>query len=191
MGRVEGISRRSFLAKSGTVLGTAALAPLLPQRVLSRVGGGFWLPAALASPNVVMDPTNPTNFNQDGGQTVTPGSVLTITDAAISDFATLWAPNPNASAGTTLDVIATFQMTSTIPAGADNDNRLVINDGSSRAAIASCTVLSGTRGMGLLSHGLPTDSGSYPVFVPVAQAAILPRGTVLLDFVARICEHRL
>ena len=109
------VTRQSFLARGGAVFGAAALAPLLPQRVLSRVGGGFWLPAALASPDIVLDPTNPTNFTQDGGQNSTPGSVFTLSDGDVADIVAFWAADPNASAGTTLDVIATFQVISTIP----------------------------------------------------------------------------
>lgn len=164
---VGAVTRRGFLARGGAVVGAAALAPLLPQRVLSRVGGGFWLPAALASPDIVLDPTNPTNFTQDGTQKAIPGSVLTLQDATVADFVAFYAAVPDASPGTTLDVTATFQVVSDVPAGADGDNRLVINDGAARAAIASDAYVGGQRGIGLLSQGSPTDSASYPAFVPV------------------------
>jgi hypothetical protein len=116
---------------------------------------------------VTLNPTNPTNFTQDGTQKSTPGTTLTLSDATVADFIAFYAADPDAAAGTTLDVVATFQITSTVPAGADADNRIVISDGSGRAAIASCIVQNGTRGIGLLSSGPATDVASYPVFVAV------------------------
>lgn len=160
-------TRRSFLVRSGALVGATTLAPFLRQGVPSTMGGGFRLQAPLASPDIVLDPTNPTNFIQDGGQQSTPGSVLTLSDGDVADIVAFWAADANASAGTTLDVIATFQILSTLSAGADADNRLVINDGVSRAAIASCVTISNVRGIGLLSAGSAFDPASYPLFVPV------------------------
>ena len=43
----------------------------------------------------------------------------------------------------------------------------MINDGVSRAPIASCVQISDVRGLGLLAQGDPHDPASYPVLVPV------------------------
>jgi hypothetical protein len=164
--RPHAVTRRRFLTKSGMVLGAAALGPLLPEANLSRLGRGLWLPAAYAS--TVLDPTNPFgNFTQDGTQSVTPGTVLTIVDQNVGDFAVLFATDFDAGAGIELDVVATFQVLATLPNNVDVGNHVVINDGQTRSAIAQCITLNGVDGIGLLSQGSPADPASYPVFVPV------------------------
>jgi hypothetical protein len=148
------------------VLGAAALGPLLPEANLWRLGRGLWLPAAYAS--TVLDPTNPSNFQQDGTQTATPGSPLRLVDASIGDIILLFAPDPDAAAGIELDVVARFQLINPTPGGADAGNRVVINDGVTRSAIASCIFNSQfVPGIGLYSHGPTTSTASYPIFVPV------------------------
>jgi hypothetical protein len=114
-----------------------------------------------------LDPTNPFgNFKQDGTQTVTPGPVLAIADQNVGDFAVLFATDFDATAGTELDVVATFQVLSTLPNNADAGNRVAINDGT-HAAIAACVIQNGVNGIGLLSTGSTSDPTSYPVFVAV------------------------
>jgi hypothetical protein len=116
---------------------------------------------------IVLDPTNPANFSSEGNQTITPGSVLTFADQSIGDFALLFGNDADAVPGVELDVIATFQVLSTIPMNADVGNRIAINDGLNKAAIAACIIQNGVKGIGLLSTGSTTDPASYPVFVPV------------------------
>ena len=114
----------------------------------------------------VLDPSNPNNFTRDGNQNFTPGAVLTFTDNSIGDFVTLFAQDSDAPAGVDTDVVATFQVRVTGPSNADADNRVVINDGVTRAAIAACVIVNGMKGIGLLSQGPASDPASYPVFVP-------------------------
>jgi hypothetical protein len=115
-----------------------------------------------------LDPQNPTsNFTKEGGETHAPGAVLTLTDAASSEFVSFFASDTDASPGTEIDVITTFTITQTAPNNADAGNRIVINDGASRAAIAACIVKNGERGIGLLAQGAASDPASYPVFVAV------------------------
>jgi len=147
------------------MLGAAALGPLLPEANLWRLGRGLWLPAAYAS--TVLDPTNPSNFKQDGTQTATPGNVLRLVDSSISDIILLFAPDPDAAAGIELDVVARFQLINPLPAGADVGNRVVINDGVTRSAIASCFFKQNVPAIGLYSQGPTTDAASYPIFVLV------------------------
>jgi hypothetical protein len=116
---------------------------------------------------IVLDPTNPANFSSEGLQTITPGAVLTFTDQSIGDFALLFGNDADAVPGVELDVIATFQVLAGIPANADAGNRIAINDGLNKAAIAACVIQNGVKGIGLLSQGDATDPASYPVFVPV------------------------
>jgi hypothetical protein len=132
------------------VLGAAALGPLLPDANLWRLGRGLWLPAAYAS--TVLDPTNPSNFKQDGGQTATPGSVLRLVDSSNGDIILLFAPDPDAAAGIELDVVARFQLINPIPANADAGNRVVINDGVTRSAIAAAAYPDRTRRWGPQCH---------------------------------------
>lgn len=59
----------------------------------------------------ILDPNNPnTSFNQDGTQTFTSGSTLTLRDASTSDFIAFFASDSDATAGSEIDVIATFQI---------------------------------------------------------------------------------
>jgi hypothetical protein len=53
-----------------------------------------------------------------------------------------------------------------LPNNADADNRVVINDGITRTAIAAFVIVNGVKGIGLLSQGPVSDPASYPVFVP-------------------------
>ena len=119
-----------------------------------------------------LDPTNIANFNQDGTQPVTPGSVLLFDDQSVSDFCVLFANDDDAAAGIEVDVIATFKVRVTTRMNADVGSRVVINDGQTKAAIAEAVVINGINGVGLLSQGPLSDPASYPVFVaPDWQAA--------------------
>lgn len=114
-----------------------------------------------------LDPTNPIAlFQQEGGQIFTPGSALKLADTSKSDFIVLFAFDNDAAAGTDLDLIATFRVTAGVPVNADAGNRIAINDGISKSAIAACIVQNGVNGIGLYSSGSRFDSSSYPVFVP-------------------------
>jgi hypothetical protein len=114
-----------------------------------------------------LDPNNPGNFTQDGTQTATPGNVLTLADQNIGDFVLLFANDSDAAAGVELDVVATFQVTATTPNNADAGNRVVINDGIAKSAIAACIQQNGVNGIGLYSQGSTSDPAAYPVFVAV------------------------
>ena len=132
--------------------------------------GGCSGPRRAQAP-ITLDPANPSNFSKDGGQTATPGSVLTLTDTSAGDFVLYFANDADAAAGTEADVIATFQVRQTAPNNADVGNRLVINDGVNRSAIAACIIKGGVRGIGLLSQGVASDPDAYPVFVAVDWTA--------------------
>ena len=114
-----------------------------------------------------LDPHNPSTFQKEGGESHTPGNVLTLTDQGIADFVAFFAADVDASPGTDIDVVATFQIRQTSLNNADTGNRVVINDGVTRSAIAACIVKDGVRGIGLKSQGQASDPASYPVFVPV------------------------
>jgi hypothetical protein len=139
----------------------------IPQRILLTLTLILVLATAPVEAAITLDPTNPANFNSEGNQTITPGAVLTFTDQSIGDFALLFANDADAVPGVNLDVIATFQVLSTIPINADAGNRIVINDGLNKAAIAACVILNGVKGIGILSTGAASDPASYPVFVAV------------------------
>lgn len=175
MAASEGITRRSFVKRGGVLVGAAALTPLLPERVLFRFGGRQWLAAAYASPGVVLNPADPSNFTQDGAQTFTRGTVLTLQDASFGDFIAFFAADVHANPGTDVDIVATFQVLSSVPVGADAGNRVAINDGQTRSAIAACCRIpsggSSANGIGLLSQGEASDAASYPVFLPVDWTA--------------------
>lgn len=93
--------------------------------------------------------------------------MLRLTDTTSSDFVAFFAPDADAAPGTEVDVTATFQIQAHIPNNADAGNRVVINDGATRSAIAACIIKNGERGIGLLSQGATSDSAAYPVFVAV------------------------
>ncbi len=115
----------------------------------------------------ILDPNNPGLFQREGTQPFAAGATLTLADASSSDFINFFTFDNDAAAGTDLDVIATFRVTASVPVNADAGNRVVINDGVSRSAIAACIVKDGVRGIGLYSSGSRFDPSSYPVFVPV------------------------
>ena len=115
-----------------------------------------------------LDTTNPTaNFTNEGGQSFTPGTVLTLTDTSIGDFVSFYAADLDAYPGNAVDLVATFQVRNETRFNADAGNRIVINDGATGSAIAACIVKNGVLGIGLLSQGVASDPASYPVFVPV------------------------
>ncbi len=162
----QSITRRSFVAKSGMALGVAALAHALPDAVWRWLGArNALLPAAWASPGVVLDPMNPlANFQTEGSQQFTAGVKLRISDASPSDILNFFAADADAAAAT--DLVSTFQIASFVPAGADTGVRFVINDGL-KATTAACVIINGVRGIGLAIDGAFTDPATYPVFVQV------------------------
>ncbi len=119
-----------------------------------------------------LDPNNPSSFQKEGGESHTPGNVLTLTDLSSSDFVAFFAADSDAYPGIDIDIVATFQVRQTGPNNADAGNRVVINDGVTRSAIAACIVLNGVKGIGLKSHGPASDPASYPVFVPIDWQAV-------------------
>ncbi|MEX2310745.1 MAG: hypothetical protein WD738_24470 [Pirellulales bacterium] len=120
----------------------------------------------------ILDPQNPSNFTRDGQQNFTAGTVLTLSDSSLSDYIAFFANDSDAGPGRDVDVVATFRVIQTAPNNADAGNRVVINDGLSRSAIAACVFIGGVRGIGLLSTGDPSAPASYPVFVPVDWQAL-------------------
>ncbi len=132
-----------------------------------------------------LNPQDISNFTQDGSQTATTGTVLTLTDLNIGDVVIEWANEPDAHAGIDLDVIAKFQVTANNANNADAGNRIVINDGLTKSAIAACVIKNGVNGIGLYSHGSFSDPASYPVFVAVdwqaAPVTIRLRRTAIGD----------
>ncbi|HEY6045405.1 MAG TPA: HYR domain-containing protein, partial [Pyrinomonadaceae bacterium] len=115
-----------------------------------------------------LDPNNPgANFTQEGGQTFTPGNVLTLTDTSQADFIAFFAGDGDAAAGQEIDVVTTFKIDVTFPVNAEVGNRVVINDGAAKSAIAACIIQNGVRGIGLKTQGLATDPTAYPIFVPI------------------------
>ena len=115
---------------------------------------------------VTLNPMDPSNFTEDGGQTITPGSVLTFTDQSVGDIALLFSNDADALPGVEVDIVATFQILSTSPNNVDVGNRVAIID-ANKAAIAACVILNGVKGIGLMSTGPMSDPASYPVFVAV------------------------
>jgi len=66
-------------------------------------------------------------------------------------------------------------VTTSAPVNADAGDRVVINDGVAKSAIAACIVQNGVNGIGLYSSGFRYDPSSYPVFVPAdGQTAPVP-----------------
>jgi len=115
----------------------------------------------------ILNPNNPGDFNQDGTQTFTSGATLTLSDTSTSDFILFFASDSDANAGSEIDVIATFQIRQTTRNNADAGNRVVINDGQTKSAIAASIVKDGEFGIGLMSQGAASDPNTYPVFVAV------------------------
>jgi hypothetical protein len=122
--------------------------------------------AATTMAATTLDPNNPGLFQTEGTQLFTAGSVLKLTDTSKSDFILFFAFDNDAAAGTDLDLIAKFRVTAGVPVNADAGNRIAINDGVAKAAIAACIVQNGVNGIGLYSSGSRNDPSSYPVFVP-------------------------
>ena len=144
----------------------------------ATVGVATTLSFAPAHAITILNPQDPSNFDKDGTQPFAPGNVLTLDDTSVSDFVTLYAYDADAAAGRDIDVVAAFQVRDGVPTNADVGNRVVINDGQTRSAIAACIYFryynpdgSGNYvqvpGVGLLSQGSPSDQASYPAFVPV------------------------
>jgi hypothetical protein len=156
-------TRREFTQDVGAGLMGGVLTRVLPW----AVGGSALLWPWRVEAAILLNPQDPSNFTQEGTQSFTPGTVLTLTDGSVSDFIAFFAPDGDASPGVAVDVVATFQVLSTAPVNADAGNRVVINDGQTRSAIAACIIKNGINGIGLLSQGSPTDPASYPVFVAV------------------------
>jgi hypothetical protein len=142
---------------------------------LAAKTGSFTTPGAECVPQpaaTTLDPQNPNGCCQkEGNETAIPGAVLTLTDTAVSDFVAFFALDTDAAPGAEIDVVTTFQITNGSPNNADAGNRVVINDGVTRSAIAACIFKNGERGIGLLSTGTASDPAAYPVFVPVDWTA--------------------
>ena len=58
-------------------------------------------------------------------------------------------------------VVATFQIRSFTPSGADTGFRFIINDGQLRAAVVTCAILNGQRVLALAGAGAPNDPATY------------------------------
>jgi hypothetical protein len=153
------MKRRKRLLKKNSVACTLAIFALLALETTV-----LWPVRVEAA--ITLDPTNPGNFQRDGSQSFTPGPVLRLADQSVGDVIAFFAPDPDAAAGSELDVIATFQIISTQPNNAEVGNRVAINDGT-KGAVAACIIKNGVNGIGLLSQGPSSDPNSYLVFVPV------------------------
>jgi hypothetical protein len=165
-----GNGNRRGKAMSSTILGTrmkkrlACALAILATPVL----------ATTADAATTLDTTNPfVNFIHEGGQPFTPGPTLTLNDTSVGDFKSFFARDVDAAPGIDIDVVATFQiLPGNISNGAELGNRLVINDGTSHAAIASSITKNYLDGIGLrMAGGANSDPASYPVFVPVEHSS--------------------
>jgi hypothetical protein len=78
------MSRRRFLVRGGVLVGGAAVASMLPDPLVRRLGGRFWLEEALASGasfDPVPDPIA-AGWTQVGSGTVTPGALFGLNDSS-------------------------------------------------------------------------------------------------------------
>jgi len=125
-------------------------------------------PAAHAD-ELVLDTANPlADFAVEGSQFFTPGpGALVLHDQSVSDLVNFYGEAPFAAPGTTVDLIASFQIRTATCANADCGVRFVINDGSFKALVAAAVEINGVKGFGLASGTNFIDLTNYPVFVPV------------------------
>ncbi|MHB8793344.1 MAG: hypothetical protein ACYC6O_08415 [Thermoleophilia bacterium] len=135
-------------------------------------------PIAAGLPNaesVVLDPEDISNFTLVGTQAPDTGPELLFSDAMNTDVSGLYALAPWAAIGTTVDIIATFQVTSQASHGVDAGFQLVINDGANnRAAIMSAILINNLPHIGLVGAGPRDQLATYPAFVQAEwQAAPL------------------
>ena len=114
-----------------------------------------------------LDTNDISNFTQFGQPPSTSMSVLKFSDPSPGDVSALVVNDPDAAPGGNLDLRVSFQVRSTTPNGADGGFSVVINDGQSKAAIATCAVLNNQRVIALRGPGQGSDAATYPVFVVV------------------------
>ncbi len=106
------------------------------------------------------------NFMQIGNQPPALGpNAITFSDADVADSCGLFANEPDAAPGTTLDLTVAFQVRSVTPNGPDGGFMVAINDGQTKSAIAVCAVINGLRVIALRGQGVPDDPQTYPVYV--------------------------
>ncbi len=155
--------------KSRPNYGKTLSAPALQRAAMALV---LLLAAALlASPrahaqSVVLDPANPSNWTQVGSQQPIFGSVVLFTDASEADVSGLFAAAPFAAYGTTVDLIASFQVVTQVTAGVDAGFSLIINDGATgRAAVMATILVNGIPHIGLAGQGERGQLNAYPAFI--------------------------
>lgn len=157
-------------------------------------GGNLWLPesayagsgifdpapdpiaAGWTAESIVLDPEDISSFTLVGTQAPATGPELLFADSLNNDVSGLYAIAPWAAIGTTVDIIATFQVTSQASHGVDAGFQLVINDGANnRAAIMSAILINNLPHIGLVGNTGPRDQlATYPAFIQAEwQAAPL------------------
>jgi len=159
--------------------GEALTGPALKRAAIALVlllGAALLAPQRAHAQSVVLNTEDISNFTQVGGQLgVTPGTPLRFDDASGADVTGLSASAPFVAFGTTVDLIATFQLIPGTFNGNDAGFQLAINDGdSNRAAIAAAIMINGTPHIGLVGQGERNTLLGYPAFIQVDwQAAPL------------------
>lgn len=125
--------------------------------------------------SVVLDPEDISNFTLVGTQAPATGPQLLFSDALDTDVSGLYDIAPWAAIGTTVDIIATFQVTSQASYGVDAGFQLVINDGANnRAAVMSAILINNLPHIGLVGTGPRDQLATYPAFIQAEwQAASL------------------
>src|SRR3972149_6597438 len=134
----------------------------------------FGISASGLADSVVLNTYDISNFTL-AGQAPSSGGAVIFSDASTADVSFLSAAAPFAAAGTTVDIISTFQVTPGIANGVDAGFGLFINDGiGNKLAIARPLLINGVPYIGLASTGYAQYQGAYPAFVQAEwQAAPL------------------
>jgi hypothetical protein len=153
--------------KRRCLLGLEGLAALL---ALAMVSSAVFPPQrASADPvtgSIVLDTEDISNFTLVGTQAPATGPHLLFTDALDADVSGLYAVAPWVAFGATVDLIATFQVTSQVAHGVDAGFQLVVNDGvNNRAAIMSAILINNLPHIGLVGVGRRDQLAAYPAFI--------------------------
>ncbi len=98
------------------------------------------------------------------------GTIVQFSDASNFDVCAMFTPNSCAGSGHDVDVVATFQVRTHTPVNADGGFRIIINDGFTRAAIATCAILNFRWVIALAGSGSMIDPATYPVYADVNWA---------------------
>lgn len=162
-------TRRRFLETVGGGLTGSCLARALPL----GVGVLGWPRAAHAVGSLVstecmrLDTNDLTGWQPLDSPASASGTIVQFSDSSNADVCAIYLPSPCAAPGLEVDVVASFQVRSVTPNNADGGFRVVINDGRTKSAIASCAIINNQRVIALAGAGSPSDAGTYPAFVVV------------------------